>query len=416
MVPCPYCGKYQWLDHDATAENRHGLRGDFEAGRLINVYYLCDFCHDPIQNHHKGAMLRDGVWEPQTRSTDPLRRSYQLSSLYSPAGMLTWLSYYKQYLEAMDMPDGMRSFTNLYKGMPYRETGAKPVLQNVIELRGAYAENTVPDGVLFLTLGLDVQRGSSKDKENPARIELEIVGHGVGYRTWSICYKVFKGPVDDPAAGAWAKLQAFAESGGFHFEHYNGGQISPSMIFMDANDNYSTAAVYEFTSGWPNSFPIRGASQLKKRKGEKADRVDEYSASNVKKFRWVKADNDISVVMISTAYYKKILYRRLKVQRVDGPEQRVGYCDFPITYNDNYFKGLTAEEALADGSFHCPSGRPNEPMDCRVYAMCAADVWLDQQVTKLRNWGKKRGLKDHQIQAYNSKSVLNELEKRYGKK
>jgi len=411
LVPCPHCNKFQWLDHETGENTKHGLRRETKAGILIDAFYLCDYCHEAIFNYHKGQMLAKGYWEPTCQSSDPNRRSYHLSSLYSPAGMFTWMSYWKQYQEAMDTPDGLRAFTNLYKGMPYRETGAKPILQNVIELRGEYLPGSIPKGILFLTVGLDVQRGSEEDKENPARLELEIVGHGLGYRTWSIDYKRFEGAVDDPSSGAWADLQSWAESGGLHYKNDN-GQFSPVSIFMDANDNYSTSAVYEFTSSWKQAVPIRGAMQLKKRKNEKSDSIDQNRHTNVKRFRWIKADNDIQVVMISTVYYKTLLYRRLKTSRkVDSIEQPVGFCDFPIGYPDQYFKGLTAEELLQDGSFHCPSGRRNEPLDCRVYALAAADVFLDAQVTNLKNIAKKKGKKMSYIQSINSKTVLQLLEK-----
>lgn len=415
MVPCPHCGKRQWLDHDADDKLQHGLRGETDAGIIINAYYICDFCHDAIFNHHKAQMLTKGIWEPTVNNHDPLRRSYQLSSLYSPVGMFTWLSYWKKYVRAMDIPDGMRSFTNLYKGMPYRETGSKPILQNVVELRGVYNKGFIPDGVLFLTIGLDVQRGSAKGDDNPARVELEILGHGLGYKTWSINYLVFKGAVDDPHSGAWAKVQSFAEEGGFNFYNAAGTAFSPVTIFMDANDPFSTSAVYEFTSNWANAAPIRGAGQLKKRKNEKEDHIDEQSQANVKRFRWVKADNDIKVCMISTVYYKGLLYRRLKITRNEGNDQSPGYCDFPLSYPDSYFKGLTSEERLIDGSFHCPAGKRNEQLDCRVYALAAADVFLDARINDLRAIAKNKGKKDHYIQSINSKTVLMLLQQRIEK-
>ena len=414
LVPCPYCGKKQWLDHDATDNFKHGLRGETKGGILVNSYYLCDFCHEAIFNHHKGHMLANGSWEPTTQSTDPLRRSYQISSLYSPVGMLSWTSYFKEYQEAMDTPDGMRAFTNLYQGMPYRETGAKPLLQNVIELRGIYNAGFVPDGVLFLTIGLDVQRGSDKGDDNPARLEFEVLGHGLGYKTWSIDYQVILGATNDPSAGAWAKLQEFAENGGLLFKNLAGREFSPMLMFFDANDPHSTSAVYEFTAGWKNAIPIRGAGQLNKKKTEKADQIDEQKQSNVKRFRWIKADNDINVVMISTAYYKNIIYRRLKISRVDGDDQKPGYCDFPMSYPDVYYKGLTAEERLIDGSFRCPSGKRNEPLDCRVYAMAAGDVFIDARINDLRAVAKRKGAKDHVIQAINSKTVLMMLKQAIG--
>lgn len=410
MVPCPYCKKKQWLDHDLIDKGNHGLRGDYEAGILKDAYYLCEFCHEAIFNHHKINMLLDGDWEPQT-FCDPARRSYQISSLYSPAGMFSWRSYYEKYQEALKKENGLRSFTNLYMGMPYRESGARPKVENVIELRGSYDRGFIPNNVLFLTMGLDVQRGSDKDKENPARIEMEVLGHGMGYKTWSIDYFVFEGAVDDPESGAWAKLAKFAEDGGLHFKNKVGLEYSPVSIFMDANDNFSTAAVYEFSQKWSMAMPIRGAGVLKKRKSEAADTVDESKAGNVKRFRFVKADNDIGVVMINTSYYKNALYRRLKVSRVDG-DQRPGFCEFPISYQEEYFKMLTAEEKTVEGAFVLASGRRNEALDCRVYAMCAADVYLDARVTELKTAAKNRGAKPYELSNINSKTVLELLKQR----
>lgn len=415
LVQCPFCGAEQWLDHDAGEQSRHGLKPSTEGGVLIDVVYLCERCNDAIHNHHKGQMLAGGRWVPQVSNAPRERRSYQISSLYSPIGMFSWASYWREYVEAMETPDGMRSFTNLYKGMPYRETGARPVLENVIELRGIYLRGSVPDDVIYITVGLDVQRGSEHDKDKQARIELEIVGHGLGYRTWSIDYKIFKGAVDDPQGGAWAALQSWADDGGLQFSLGNGRTMMPSLILMDANDFFSTQAVFEFTSQWGATYPCRGAQALKKRKGERSDTTDEQTHANVKRFRWVKADNDIRVLMISTVHYKNLIYRRLKTTRVEGDEQPVGFMDFPMGYPEEYFKGLTAEERKTDGSFHCPSGRPNEPLDCRVYAMVAGDVFLDQQVTHLRAKAKDRGLSQADIQGINSKTVLNRIKHSLGR-
>lgn len=415
LVKCPFCGKEQPLDHDAPEGARHGLKPVTEAGILVDAVYLCEFCHDAMHNHHKALMLPGGRWVPQIENADPNRRSYQISSLYSPIGMFNWVSYWRKYTSAMSQPDGMRAFTNLYKGMPYRETGSRPILENIIELRGAYLPGTVPDGVIIITVGLDVQRGSETDKTKPPRLELEILGTGLGYRTWSIDYKVFIGAVDDPQGGAWAALQDFVDEGGLSFITSSGKPIAPSMVLMDANDNFSTSAVYEFTSKWGATHPIRGAQALKQTKktrsikSEDSDSIDRQTHANVKRFKWIKSDNDIRVLMISTVYYKMQIYRRLKLVRADVGDQPVGFMDFPIGYSDEYFSGLVAEEVRHDGSFYCPSSRANEPLDCKVYAMCAADVYLDQYVTLLRAQAKERGIGQADIQTINSKVALQRI-------
>lgn len=407
MVPCPHCGKAQPLEMGSEDSN-HGLRPDKEAGRLVNVYYLCQFCHDAIFNYHKGELLQGGDWEPTADGHDPTRRSYYINSLYSPVGMMSWMELYKKYEAALDVPDGMRTFTNLYLGLPFRETGKRPKLDHTIKLKGTYYRGTVPDDVLFLTIGADVQRGSKRDKLNPPRIELEILGHGFGYRTWSIDYKVFDGDTDDPQAGAWAQLQEWAESGGLGFKRKDGRELAPSFILIDSGDGMYAETVYRFCAGWRATYPSKGFQALKKGKHEKGD---ELTADTFKRFRAQKIGSDVTLYEISTNYYKTILYRNLRLEREDASVQRPGFCDFPIDYPNEYFKGLTIEEKREDGSFHNPSGARNEPLDCRAYAMCAGDAYLDQRVAEIRAAMKQNGASAAQLKQVTSRTVLQALQR-----
>jgi phage terminase large subunit GpA-like protein len=402
LVPCPHCGKYQkleWRGEKATS----GFKPDVEAGKLKDVVYICDYCHDAIHNYHKAVMLGKGRWEPTSISSSDKIRSYQLSSLYSPVGMLSWVELYEKYLEAQEDPEGMRWFTNLYLGMPFRETGSRPKLEKVIELRGNYKQREIQDGILFVTAAIDVQQGSKRDANNPARLEMEICGHGAGFKTWSLQYKRFEGEVEDPFAGAWEKLNDFAREDGFSFLRDDGLRFTCKLVFIDSGDGNLTDVVYRFTSGWQNTFPTKGFSVL--RAGKKTD-GDKRTMSNFRRYRAAKIGEDQVLYEISTNYYKTHTYRNLKIERVDIPPQRPGYCDFPIDYGEKYFKMLTAEEKRGDGSFHCPSGRRNEALDVRVMNQCAADVYLDSEVLNLKAAAKSNGATADQLAKVNHKAVL----------
>lgn len=225
FVPCPSCGKFQELTWER-------IKPETKDGVLEKVYYLCEFCNEAIFNHNKTQMLVKGRWEPTANSHSKFYRSYHISSLYSPVGMVSWIEMYEHYQKAQENPDGMRSFVNLYLGLPYKEAGARPKLDKVIELRGGYRQAIVPEGILFLTMGVDVQRGSKTDKANPARLELEVCGHGAGYRTWSILYKVIEGEVGDPFSGAWESLNEWAKETGLRFKRYDGTIFSVALIFV----------------------------------------------------------------------------------------------------------------------------------------------------------------------------------------
>lgn len=400
-VPCPHCGTMDELQFEQ-------LRHEMRDGQLYTVWYECPHCSEKIQNYHKTWMLENGQWEATAVASSKNHRSYHISSMYSPVGMLSWMEMYQKYLDAKDNPMKMRSFVNLYLGLPYKELGSRPKLEKVIELRGEYRENEVCNGVLFLTMGVDVQQGSANDPNNPPRLELEVVGHGAGFRTWSIAYKVFTGDTTKSAfEGAWEKMHQWAVDGGLVFSRADGKKFPVSLVFIDSGDGPYVDIVYAFASRWGNTFPSKGFSALQKRKDEKGD---EAGPHNFKRYRAAKTERSGDVIFyeISTNYYKTHTYNNLKINRQELEPQKPGFCNFPRDRGEKYFKMLTAEEKRSDGSFHA-GGRRSEALDCRVMALCACDVFLDSKVTAMRVAAKAAGATDLELQRINHVFVLEAL-------
>lgn len=410
FVPCPMCGKYQflyWLPEDGN----HGLRGDTTAGELTDVYYLCEHCHDAIHDISKYDMFNAGKWEPTKKSWSPTYRSYYVNSLYSPPRTVSWKDYYTEWLISKDDPEEMRGFTNLYGGMPYRETGTRPKIEKVIELRGIYLSGTVPNNVLYITGGGDVQRGKKiyehfTDKEieeeieknNQAgkniwmlgfpRIELEILGHGDGYRTFSIEYKVFYGHIHDTSSGAWEKLRRWMYDTEMIYSRADGSKIFCEKMFIDSGDGEYHTVVYDFCSEFIGLFPCKGDQELKKDKHIKGDEITNKSYS---KYSKTKIGEHGILIVISTVHYKILIYNNLRKQRSQSEDNPPHFMEFPRDYPDHYFKMLTAEERHLDNSFHA-GGRRNESLDCRVYALCAGDIWLDDRISNRRDTLIKGGM------------------------
>lgn len=423
LVACPYCGVFQKLEFGSEQGN-HGMRGETKAGHLVDVYYLCEHCREPIRDHQKQALLDSGHWEPTTQAVEANYRSYHISSLYSPQGMMSFVDCWKEYLKSIDDPiDGPRVFQTLTLGLPYKEQGQRPEVQDVIELRNtSYHAGEVPDGVLFLTCGIDVQRGShskdeSKRKKNPPRLELEVCGHGAGFRTWSIIYKQIEGAVSDVSGGAWEALTEFVSGGGFDFFRRSDGRHFPvQLTLVDSGDGELTSVVYDFCSLWDNTYPSKGFQWIRRAKHNAAslDFDDVLDAMNARKYRKsTVGDKQTALFTISTNYYKNHTYRNLNAtKRRLGTEDEwtnAGATQFPRDYPDEYFSMLTAESKKLDGSFVCGSGVRNEALDCRVLNLCACDIYLDSMVNRLRDEAKRRKAKTHQIEAIRHKQVLEYL-------
>jgi phage terminase large subunit GpA-like protein len=407
FVPCPHCGVYQKLEWSAD-DTALGMKWTISDGRITRVWYVCEHCHGEIENHHKGAMLQAGEWRATSRSHSDQVRSYHLSSLYSPVGMLSWEELVEIYLKASEKPDGMRAFVNLYLGLPYEEEGISPKAELVSENRGLYQAGTIPDGVLYLTAAVDVQQGVKNDPEKPPRLEMEVCGHGAGYRTWSIEYRVFPGAIDDPMTGAWEDLVAYWRSNRMIYQSGDGRKFPIKMVLIDSGDGTNTETVYRFCSPWQGVFPCKGFQRIKRKKGEA---LDEDMPTSFRRFRVANVGTDKPLYEVNTNHYKNLIYNNLRIRRNPVPPQKPGFCDFPVDYGAWYFNMLTAEKRRRDGSFHLPGGRANEALDARVYNLCAGDAFLYNAVLAMRADAKSRGAKPDYINAINSRAALEMLDK-----
>jgi phage terminase large subunit GpA-like protein len=387
MVPCPHCKKLQFLEF-GDEDSKFGLKWETKNGRLdpSTIYYECRECHEPILEKSKYSMLQKGYWEPTAISQVEGRHSYHISAIYSL--MEKWKNIVSDHINSQEDPLKRRAHMNLNLGLPFKEIGQRPSIEKVLTLTGDYKEGTIPDGVLFLTMAVDVQQGSKRSKVNPPRLELEVCGHGYPYKTWSINYKVFEGSIKDPYGGAWEKMNQWAEEGGLQFTRSDGIVFSPRLTFIDSSDGVTESIVFDFCQQWGNTFPIKGARQLKMDKDKMTDEeLDEASYRDGDRFRANKK-SDITYYMISTNWYKKKIYRNLatsiKYRQNMGDTTPPGFCDFPREYKKRYFEMLTAEELRKDGSFWKATGKRNEALDLRVYNLCAAEIWLKSELERVR--------------------------------
>lgn len=413
-VPCPHCGHMQPLDFDPTNPGKT-MRPVFDgSGRLEDCFYICQSpdCGRDIASYQKADMIicRElggrAEWRPTAIPAEPNCRSFYLPTLYSPPDMVSFKDFYSAFLKATADPEdaetGLRSFVNIYMGWVFKEQATRPELREVMSLRGDYLMGTVPQGVLYLTMGIDVQ---------PDRLEYEVLGHGLGYRTWSITYQIIDGPTDDPYGGAWEKLHERAMAGGLTFERLDGRRFDVQLIFADSGNAAEGRddVVFRFCTRWRNTHPIKGFGfvHVDKKRAEKGDIA---GASDYKKYRHTTTGvGGQSIYQISTWFYKTLIFNQLRIPRDPSLEQqRPGSCEFPADYDERYFAQLTAAEKRNDGSFH-KVGQHDEALDCRVYALCAADVWLDAQVQMVRVNMREQGATAVQVAQINGKHVLERM-------
>jgi phage terminase large subunit GpA-like protein len=389
QIPCLKCGTFQEITFSKLVpiyDNNTELK---------EIYYPCESCGQRHYNQDKVKFNKLGKWVPTAVSKSETMKSVYLSGLYSPPGMLSWEEMRREYDAAQqdDSGEKMKTFVTLSLGKAYRDITTKPKLQSVTRLRNNYKERTIPPGVLYLTVGIDVQTG-----EKDPRLELEVLGVGDQWRTWSIDYRVVNGEVKDPTGGAWSALvQGVTRDNWFSFKRADGVKFEPMMIFIDTGDGNVSDVIYKFIDGyqWKKTHAIKGFGTIR----TTTHKMIRYRPHASGRF-----------VEINTNHYKKTIYRNLENSyrsfNQSDDIQDIGFCHFPAEYSEKYFEMLTAEDARADGTFYCPHGKRNEALDARVYALCASDFFLDNYVKKLQADLRTKGFPENKILEREHKFVL----------
>lgn len=380
-IPCPHCGGLQHLKWE-------NLKYQYNPKSKVatDVFYQCEHCLDPILEKDKTKMLDSGSWiatEPENQNKK--RVGYHLNSMYSPLGWKSWTDLAIEYEEAKGDVPKLKTFFNTSLGLTFEEEGEKPEWESLYNRRDDYPINKIPnDEIAFLTAGVDIQKD---------RIELEIVGWCEGKVSYSIDYRVLQGyTAGDGSATVWQKLDAVLNE---TWSRPDGTQMQIRMMCVDSG-NWASE-VYAFCGRYPQSrvVPIKGRD----------NQITIISAPKaVNTTRKNKSVNGVKVWHVGVSLLKSELYGWLRLEEGDN-----GYCHFPM-YDENYFKGLTAEELVLTKN---KSGHSverwvkkftrNEPLDIRNYARAAAhmvgmdnfspkhwEIMRNQTHTEMKTKTKKR--------------------------
>ena len=365
-VPCPCCGKYQ----------------PYEWGRIhfSDVTMECKFCLEHISE--RDWKSNPGKWVAAKENNK--KRGFHLNELASP--WKHWEEIIEDFKEAdRDRKQGdiekLKTFVNTALGEPWEERG-EAADDNVLLSRRERYNADLPDGVLLVTAGVDVQDD---------RLEIEITGWGKGYESWGILYKKMNGSPEFDST--WDKLEQFLDTE-LYFE--NGNSLLIAATCVDTGGHFTTEA-YKFLKRMGRKqkkiFGIKGMG------GEGIPLINKVSTNNVEKVR---------IFILGVDSGKEILMTRLKTVD-EGP----GYCHFPINadrgYDETYIKGLTSEQRVvsvkdnrATLKWVKKSGTRNEPLDLRNYSTAAAEIlrpdWdvLEKKIRQGINYMKKQPPKERQ--------------------
>ncbi len=358
---CPDCGEW----HDIVFDN---IKFDFDtikAGKTTtykvnSVGWCCPSCGCI----HTEETMRGQPAKWIAQNPDAIqqgRRSFWINAFSSP--WRAWDAIVLEFLESRKDPEKLKVFYNTVLGLTWEDRGDLADEDTMLARREDYGTREdgtpveLPDGVLVLTCGVDVQDD---------RLEAETVGWGHYKESWGIRKYVFMGDPNEDEV--WQQLDDVLDH---VYRFKNGRGLTISITFVDSG-GHKTQSVYRHCR-----------ERLHKRvfaiKGQGGDGVP-----------FTRVPSKVDVVVdgrkVAKAYLytlgvdagKSTIMSSLKVQE-PGPK----YCHFPRNpeagYDVTYFNGLLSEKLVMKSErgrtrwawVKLPGHERNEALDVRNYALAA---------------------------------------------
>ncbi len=340
-MPCPKCKHMQRLDF----EDMKWDKDKNEEGVTIKHYpntahFDCKECGFKIIHKHKREMDAKGEWRAESPGIGKTR-SFHVWAVLSYSPNVKWSDIVKEFLTARSSRLKLKAFTNEVLARTWEEDYEKADTSEMMERREEYPAQ-VPDDVLVLTIGADVQKD---------RIECEVIGWGKNYESWSIEYKKFFGDPTQPEV--WETLREYIMAKRWYRE--DGTTMSVYAGCIDAG--YLTDTVTSFCKPLYSKriFPTQGHTSI-------TAKINPGVAGRTKKNK-----NRIFTIGVNKA--------KDEIAWHIASKSGAGFMHFPTDgmYNDEYFKQLGAEKKEKNGRWVKTRNR-NEVIDVRVYNYVALSL------------------------------------------
>lgn len=262
-----------------------------------------------------------------------------------------------KYVEAVQTgdPSKIQTVTNAAFGELWMPSGGDvPGIEEVTARRKLYAKGEVPDGVLFLTAGVDVQGN---------RLVYVIRGWGLRQESWLIDYgEIFGEHNDTRRDEIWLDLTDTLE------RSFDGLQVRRAFIdsgFRPDKKNAGDAhKVYEFCRRHPRfAYPTKGYGH--RSVPISVNRIDVTPGGG-------KAAYGLDLVRLDSDVLKSWVHSRIR-----WPHDQPGGWHIPKDADDAYCRQIVSEARVRDanGGFKWTPLRPdNHYLDCEALAFGAAKM------------------------------------------
>lgn len=363
--PCPHCRDYfvprfkdlAWPDKATPAQ------------ALREAHLVCPRCGGIIEEGHKPQMNAAGVYvapgqtidadgEVRGEPPDSTTASFWTSGLASP--FVSFGQRAEAFLTAVQSGDRAKIQTVVNAGFGQLWTPGGGEVPEWMEVRACslpYRAGDLPDGVVLITVGVDVQKN---------RLVYVIRGWGARATSWLIEHGELWGPTADP--DVWSDLDDLMQ------RRFGGVPITLTLIDSGFRPNKPESGpehiVYEFCRRHQRSaHPSKGFDTLK---APVVKSLIEVTAAGK------GAKYGLELVRVNSDWCKQWVHERIR-----WPKDQPGAFYVPSDTTDDYCMQLVSEARVKK-----PSGRPlwvrrskdNHYLDCEAMAYAAGYLLNVQRI------------------------------------
>lgn len=223
-IECPHCRDWfelQW-------EHIHWPPGEPEK-----AVAHCQGCGCEIPERLKNGLVERGRFRalrPEVKGC----AGFRVSALVSPLANAAWGKLAAEYEAVKNDPAMLRTFWNTVLGRPWQSEG-EAADEAALQARAeAFSLDALPEAVLYLTCGVDVQRD---------RLEASILGHGRDGTAYVLAHHVLWGMTD--RSEVWGELDTILKT---RWPHPLGGTLGLDAVGIDAGDGATMDLVCRFAA------------------------------------------------------------------------------------------------------------------------------------------------------------------------
>jgi len=324
----------------------------WDEGKPETAFYLCENCECHWTDEDRVRALRGGKWI----ATAPFsgKRGYFLNGICSPfrpkrgfASRLHQMS--QEFLEAKTGgAEQLKTWTNTFLAETWQDAGEAIEPTALTSRCEDYAPDRLPNNVIFLSAGADVQKD---------RIEMEIVGLGKDEESWGV--EVVKTYGDTEKQDTWKR---FANELTRRFKRQDGIELRLTAVAIDFHFKPAIVKQFAKSHGTPCIVvPVIGIGSTQPALTQRRTTQEDFHYNSV-----------------ATDQAKDIIYSRL---RIDEAGSRFMHFPRGFGYDDGWFRQLTCERVVTKHlrgfprrTYEKASGARNEALDMRVYWLALVDI------------------------------------------